>query len=317
VPHKTEQVAAHLDDTNPIAQSAFEARDLVAAAPDERRQEVFEHAFIRLRDKLGAWVKEGFQAYLAILKEPDIAARQLRDYLETNLGHQLKLRNESEALVMPVWFHSRRAAHHVIVWWVAEASSGEGDQCFAHIPESPDELPATDAEMLADIDPSLAKRWIPPFWLWRFPQLYPSDHKFPAAHTPETGKRELAYIHFQLWETLEAAIGAAKSRAEAIRIQVGRRSRTKPEGQRINKKYERIYNAARAAHAIHQGRAKLSSPALQQICRELESRTVPVPKQWDVGTWSDGLRKHPAKFKAYISKAVQRYIASITSTTHQ
>jgi hypothetical protein len=231
----------------PIVVTASQTRDVIARArADRRKLEVFEQGLNGLGDKLEAWLAEGFALYAQVTKDPAKAAEHLRQYLESRLGHQLPPSSAPEGDVPMLPFGPGAKAHLAIVWWVAEASAGEGDQLMAHLPETPDELPTTDADLLAEIDPALTQWWTPPPWLWR-----PAGHPQIKAHSPQTAQRELAFIHWELWERLENAIRHAEGKASLAPVRARRTKKSSDQCKEDKHLQKRIRDAISAGHTGH------------------------------------------------------------------
>jgi hypothetical protein len=282
-----DDIAAHLDATIPIVASAEQTNSLVANAPEERKLDAFEHGFNTVRDKLAAWISEGFQLYQQTHKDSALVERYLRKYLLRRLGSQLRpdFISESERGVA-VWYRPRQPAHKTIVWWIAEAAAGEGEEMLIGDQPLPSEK-ETDAEMVSRIDRTLAEQWFPPPWLWRIPDFYGRREVVgPKSHTRDTAKTELAYLHWQVWEDIETTIRMAQSRvkvAKAIRPK-------KPHKQSAQDKYRETY-IRRAIREGHSG---------ERFCKYLDQYLVqPLPewKDWP-GSWIAAYRgEHKKKIQ--------------------
>src|SRR5262249_766364 len=158
---------------NPIVPSARQTTYRIINASDDKKLDLFEQAFINLRDKLADWVGDGFQTYFKVTQDVALAEQRIREFLEPRLSHQIKPDPTTEwHHAMAFWNRTSEPPHQTIVWWVAVASADEGHQFFGWVEErQPDEPPETDAEMLSQIDAELAEQWMPPAWLWRIPDF--------------------------------------------------------------------------------------------------------------------------------------------------
>jgi hypothetical protein len=303
---------------------------LVINAPDDKKLDLFEQAFIGLRDKLAGWVSDGFQMYFNITQDPALAEQRLREFLAPKLGQQMKPDPANEwHQAMAVWYRPSESPHKTIVWWVAAASVDEGHQFFGCVEErEPDEPPETDAEMLSQIDAELAEQWMPPPWLWRSPDFNGKrEVSTPQAHSRRDTICELAYIHCQVWEAIEDAITAAKLRAEVTDSEAqptGPAPEIKPKPikkskpARINPEYKRIYIVMKETGALKsECEAMLEHAILEKLCEELDRQNIPLPKRrkkWADESWSQEDRNWtgalyfvPHYLKPHLGNVPKRY----------
>jgi hypothetical protein len=305
-------ISKYLDSINPLVKTAQQTAYQVVNAADDEKLNVFEDSFMTLCDKLGTWVREGFRMFLERERDPSIAEQRLREFLEPRLGHQMKHPIESydDDVPMPIWF--REPAHKSVIWWVG-ASVGESEVFFGWPGEAdPHDAPETDAEMLAEVDAALAEQWLPPAWLWRISRIL-GEVTAPKAHSKETARIELAYVHWQLWEAIEDAIDAADLYAEAVTEVPGSSVTTKAKRARkrakFNPEYQVTYQIVKDLGSILEGRAKLAHDFLNPVCAEHDRRRIPIPKDcdWKAKTWSLALEKDFKRVKGWIEHAVARH----------
>jgi hypothetical protein len=270
---KLDAISTYLDGEGPIVSSAWEAQYLVTNAPDEKKLDFFDQAFIRMRDEVAGWVRDAFQRYLEVAKDPALAEQHLLRFLEPRLGHQMK--SQSMDNWLPAYYSPPCHAHKTIIWWVVQAAAEPGNE----LPMEGNPLPPeeeTDAEMLERIDASLAEQWIPPSWLWRIPDY--NGHRETIGlktHSRETAKRELAYIHWQVWEKIETAVKSVKSRAVLERAsRAVKKPRKKSDEDRKREQFIR--------YAIREGYSG------ERFCNYLDQCQIkPLPgwKGWP-GSWA-------------------------------
>src|SRR5207245_1066796 len=132
-------------------------------------------------------------------------------------------------------------------------------------------------------DQNLAEQWIPPSWLWRILD-FNGKREGPKPHSRDSAKRELAYIHWQLWEAIEDAIRSAQSGAKlAQAIRAVKKPRKKSR--------EDKYRDRHIEKAIREGYTG------EKFCKYLDDwgvKALPEWKDWP-GSWLTAYRGQFAK----------------------
>jgi len=300
-----EEIAAYLDRSNPLVRSAAGAYELVKDAPDQAKLSAFNYALHELRSKVAEWVGAGYELYRGEIRDSEEALDHLRIFLAARFGQQLSAvpKNVSDDPLVgdsvAVWYWPTQPANKFLVWWVAEASAGEGYQLMAMPdPEPDDEMAAP--QLPADIDADLARQWKPPSWLWRTPDM---DSGRPAAlqmiHSDETAARELAYIHWHVWEDIEEAIVTVRLRRDLT--STSRKIKRRPKADDV-KQRERIIREAIAAgdKGLH-------------FCETLDDEGVKPLPEWTnwPGSW---VAAYKGMFKKKIQDLKNRHATKLGNT---
>jgi len=178
----------------------------VAGAPITEKHSVSWSNLTNWADRLSVLIEEAFEKYTALAVansqfvegEPiEWIEARVRQFLEPRLGHEMKVAHPDPKGTSELSFAERvtggQKAHKLITYWVAEVSEGEGQDLGYSVGDGDWEF-----------DDEAVDSWQAPAWLAHgFLQKETLDGRLDA----KTTALEVGVIHFELWKTLEEAIG--------------------------------------------------------------------------------------------------------------